>query len=336
MNDHGFSYHVSKFFTEFLPRQKGCSPNTIQSYRDAFVLLLKFLRERHGIRPEQICYCDLSAQRIEEFISWLEDSRNAGVRTCNQRLAAIHSFCRYLQIHDPEAFELCSSILAVQFRKAPISVVSYMSVEEVGILLKLPDLKFDDQLRDLAIIAMLYETGGRVQEIIDLTPSNLRFSGKRCTVELHGKGNKSRLVPMNENAASIIRKYITRHGRTDECKPLFVNKQDEKLSRAGIQYIIDKYVSMARALHPNLFKEKFSNHSFRHSKAMHLLEAGVNLVYIRDLLGHTSVTTTEIYAKINPRIKEEQILKHGASLNVECRFDKSKKEDLIDWLVKNF
>ena len=118
-------------------------------------------------------------------------------------------------------------------------------------------------------------------------------------------------------------------------EPLFVNRRNEKLTRAGIQYIIDKYVNMGRELKPEYFRNRITNHSFRHSKAMHLLEAGVNLVYIRDLLGHTTVLTTEIYARSNPHIKEEQLKKNSTSIKTKGRYSQKEKEDLIAWLKGN-
>jgi site-specific recombinase XerD len=181
---------------------------------------------------------------------------------------------------------------------------------------------------------LLYESGARVQELIDLSPSNIRFS-KRVDIELHGKGNKTRLVPINSDAAAIVREYIRRCKRTDMSEPLFVNSWNKRLTRTGIQYIIDKYVSIAAKQHKDLFKKKISNHSFRHSKAMHMLESGVNLIYICDLLGHESVVTTEIYAKTNPKIKEDQLIKHSAVLVNSKKFNTKDKEDLISWLKHN-
>ena len=183
-------------------------------------------------------------------------------------------------------------------------------------------------------MVLLYETGARVQELIDLIPPSIRFSST-VTAELHGKGNKTRLVPVNADAAAIVRNYIRRCNRINADEPLFVNRKGEKLTRAGIQYIIDKYVSTARRLRPDMFRNRVTNHCFRHSKAMHLLEAGVNLIYIRDLLGHTSIVTTEIYAKTNPRIKEEQLKKHSVSVETVHKYTQKQKEDLIDWLKNN-
>ena len=334
MPKEGFAYFLTKYFSDFLPIQTGASPNTVQSYRDTFVQLLEFYKLQYNISPEKLVYRDFTSERIEAFLSHLEKERDISISTRNQRLAAIHSFFRYIQYRDPSGFEQCAAVLSVPFKKAPVKPMNYMSIEEVRFLFSLPDQKDNGQLRELAVMVMLYETGARVQELIDLTPASLRFSDI-TVAELHGKGNKTRLVPINADAAGIIRKYIHRSKRMDINEPLFVNRKGEKLTRAGVQYIIDKYVSIARKERTDMFRGKISNHCFRHSRAMHLLESGVNLIYIRDLLGHTSVVTTEIYAKTNPKIKEEQIKKHSASLTVNSRYSQNDKNNLVEWLKNN-
>lgn len=334
MRKEGFGYFLTKYFAEHLPVQIGASHNTVQSYRDAFVQMLEFFKLRYRIDPDKLSYSDFTPERIEAFLSYLEEERGISISTRNQRLAAIHSFFRYIQYRDPAGFEQCAKVLSIPFKKAPVKPMNYMSIEEVEFLFSIPDQSDDSQLRDLAILVLLYETGARVQELIDLTPASLRFSST-CIAELHGKGNKTRLVPVNADAAGIVRNYIYCYKRANVNEPLFVNRKGEKLTRAGIQYIIDKYVSTAKKERPDLFRNKISNHCFRHSKAMHLLEAGVNLIYIRDLLGHTSVVTTEIYAKTNPKIKEEQLKKHSASIETKGHYSQKDKEDLINWLKNN-
>lgn len=329
-----FSYHLTKYFSDYLPNQVAASPNTISSYRDTFVQLMGFFKSEYSLPPEKLSYKDFSVEKIEGFLHHLEISRGISISTRNQRLAAIHAFFRYVQYRDPAGFDQCAQILSIPFKKAPVKPMEYMIVEEVQLLFSIPDQKKAEQLRDLAIMVLLYESGARVQELIDLSPVNIRFS-TTTVVELHGKGNKTRLVPINADAASILRNYIRRCQRVDIYEPLFVNRKQERLTRAGIQYIIDKYVSIARERRPDLFKGHITNHSFRHSKAMHLLESGVNLIYIRDLLGHTSVITTEIYAKTNPKIKEEQLKKHSAAVETSKKYSDTQKEDLIDWLKKN-
>lgn len=331
--DNTFTYHLTKYFSDYLPNQLAASVHTIRSYRDTFVQLMGFYKETYHIPPEKLEYSSFSAQRMEEFLKWLEDTRKISIRTRNQRLAAVHAFFRYLQYRDPAGFSQCAQVMSVPFKKAPAAMVSYMTLEETAFLFSLPDQKDDTQLRDLAVLVLLYESGARVRELTDLCPSNIRF-GATNIITLHGKGNKTRRVPISADVAKILKIYMKRCGRNDPDSPLFVNRRGEKLTRAGTQYIIDKYINMGRKQQPDYFKNRITNHSFRHSKAMHLLEAGVNLIYIRDLLGHTSILTTEIYARSNPKIKEEQLKKNSTSINAKAKYGKKEKEDLIDWLKK--
>lgn len=333
MADRSFSYYLTKYFTDFLPNQKNASVNTVKSYRDTFVLLLRFYKDMYHIQPERLSYESFTNERIEAFLDWLENSRNSGIRTRNQRLAAIHAFFRYVQYRDPAGFEQIAQILTVPYKKAPVTALGYMSLDEVSYLFSLPDRNDKKQFRDLMIMVLLYESGARVQELIDLMPVHLHF-GKTTTLELHGKGNKSRLVPLNRDVSSMLKKYIQIYDRNAD-SPLFINRNGNRLTRAGIQYIIDKYTDMGHRNKPEMFQQHITNHSFRHSRAMHLLEAGVNLVYIRDFLGHTSVMTTEIYARSNPKIKEEHLKRNSASIMADEKYTDSDKEDLIDWLKKN-
>ena len=331
MKHDDFAYHLTKYFADYLPNQIAASKNTIYSYRDTFVQLFEFYKKKQHMPPEKLDYACFTAPRIEEFLDWLEETREISPSTRNQRLAAIHAFFKYLQYRDSAGFDQCAEILAVPFKKTPSTPVNYMDMEETTLLFSLPDQSKPAQLKDLAIMTLLYESGARVQELIDLQPACLHF-GSICRVELHGKGNKTRLVPINAKVAAIVRNYMKQCRRSGPHGPLFVNRRGEKLTRAGVQYIIDKYIAIAKARRSDLFQRKITNHSFRHSKAMHLLEAGVSLVYIRDFLGHTSVITTEIYAKSNPKTKEAQLQKNSVALGVKLKYNKTEKEDLLSWL----
>lgn len=328
------SYYIPRFFTDYIPKQRSLSSNTVKSYRDTIVLLLNYFEKVLRLKPEKLTYADFTSSNIEGFLNWLEESRNVSVSTRNQRLAAIHAFFRYVQYKEPSAFDQCKEVLSVPYKKATAIPMNYLSLEEIRIVLSLPDQKTASGIRDMAILTLLYETGARVQELIDLTPQSIREKPV-ITVELHGKGGKTRVIPLNREAYGIVKSYMTRHGRINKSEPLFVNRAGKKLTRAGIQYVIDKYVALAADSSPGLFTKRITNHCFRHSKAMHLLEAGVNLIYIRDFLGHASVTTTEIYAKTNPKIKEELILKNSPTLESRKRYSDKQKEDLIQWLRKN-
>ena len=331
MKTDSFAYHVTRYFSDYLPNQTAASPNTIHSYRDTFVQLLNFFKKEKHVLPEKLRFSDFTSENVEEFLCWLEKERGIGASTRNQRLAAVHAFFRYIQYREPAGFEQCAGVLAVPFKKTPSPSVDYMSLEEMQVLFSVPDQTDQKGLRDLTVMLVLYETGARVQELIDLQAASFRF-GSINHVQLHGKGDKSRIVPINARVASVTQKYIKRYGRIQPDALVFTNRTGGKLTRAGVQYIIDKNVALARKQHPNLFTGKITNHSFRHSKAMHLLEAGVNLVYIRDFLGHSSIVTTEVYARSNPRIKEEHLRKNSASLEVQEKYSAKEKNDLMNWL----
>lgn len=331
---HELSYHITKYFKEYLPLYVGVSVNTEKSYRDSFVQLLTFMKSQYGIKPEKLTIESFTADKIEAFLFYLRESRNVSISTQNQRLSAIHSFCKYLQRKELSCFENCAGILTIPYKKTPEVPVTYLSIEEIHLLFSLPDTKNKKGLRDLTIMVLLYESGARVQELIELTLSQIKF-GRTPSVELHGKGNKSRLVPICLNVADILKKYLISYSIDNERDFLFTNKRHESLTCAGIQYIINKYIEMGRKNNPDYYRKRISNHSFRHSKAMHLLEAGVNLIYIRDFLGHSSITTTEIYAKTNPEIKRKYITKNSASFNTSKKYNYREKEDLLNWLKNN-
>jgi integrase/recombinase XerD len=198
----------------------------------------------------------------------------------------------------------------------------------------MPDTNLHSGRRDLSVLALMYDTGARVQEIADLKVADIRIKAP-ATIRLTGKGNKTRIIPLMPQTMSIVKKYMADYGLLDETKqanPLFFNRKNEKLTRAGLSYILNKYVDRAKASNKELFLEKMSAHVLRHSKAMHLLQSGVNLIYIRDFLGHSSVTTTEIYAKSDPEIKRKAIEEASPKVLPKEKFSTKEKEDLCEWL----
>lgn len=198
----------------------------------------------------------------------------------------------------------------------------------------MPNKNIKQEYRDLTILVILYDTGARVQELIDLKLQQIWLDSKPI-IYLNGKGNKTRVVPICNDTANIIKKYITDNAIIMPNENLFKNKQRRPLTRAGVNYVLNKYIRIGRKQKPNFFKKTISPHCMRHSKAMHLLEAGVNLIYIRDFLGHVSVTTTEVYAKTNPELKRKFLEENSVSLGVTNRYSKQNKEDLLRWLTKN-
>lgn len=327
-----FSKALSDFLTLYLPNQRNFSKNTISSYCDTFRLLLIYLDSEKNTSADKLSLKQINYEIIISFLDWLILNRNCSVSTRNQRLACLHTFFRFVQIGHPDLLFECKKILEIPFLKKHTPVISYLSIDDVKLLLKQPDLTKSSGRRDLALLLILYDSGARVQEIADLTMSSLRLAPP-AQVTLMGKGRKQRVVPLMANTASVIGSYIEEYGLAEpHCMqyPLFRNHQKQKMTRAGIAYILKKYADMAREKSPN-FPQGITPHVLRHSKAMHLLEAGVNVVYIRDILGHADVSTTEIYAKANMAMKRAALEKvsHIASCNVPSwTCDKS----LMEWL----
>jgi integrase/recombinase XerD len=329
-----FGKYLSSYFLKYIPHKTGYSDNTIRSYRDTFTIFLRYCNDVLRIKPEKLSFSRMNRKMIEEFLVWLESTKNYTISTRNQRLAALHAFFRYVQIEAPEYIELCNSVLSIRSKKTPVVEMNYLSIDAIKELLSIPDISKKEGRRDLAILSLLYDTGARVQEIADVTVSDLRMKAP-ATIRLTGKGNKTRIIPVMPQTISILKAYINDYSLfndTNFSSPLFFNKKKEKLTRAGLSYVLNKYIVVAQIKHPDLFPAKVSPHVFRHSKAMHLLESGVNLIYIRDFLGHASVTTTEIYAKSNPEVKRKAIEQASPNVLPDEKLTKKDKEDLLSWL----
>jgi integrase/recombinase XerD len=328
MADRSLAGLLAHWLTVYLPTTRGCSANTIASYRDTFVLFLRHLKARHGTPPDQAGMADITPEAVEEFLGWLADTRHASPATRNQRLAAIKSFLRYAQARAPEHIAAAAPVIAVKPARTAPPVIGYLTVDAIAALLAQAKQRGP---RDLALLTLLYDTGARVQEAADLTLGDLR-QDKPVTVTLTGKGRKTRTVPLTGQAAAIVVKHAASLAGKPPDTPLFANRTGQQLNRAGIAWILQTTAGKARATRPDLIPEKVTPHMLRHSKAMHLLEHGVNLIYIRDPLGHTSVTTTEVYAKANPEMKREAIEAASANTVTETAYDHNAREDLLTWL----
>lgn len=329
------SYYVTSFFTEYLSGEAGLSINTIKSYRDAFILFYKYLEEAGICKISKLKMDMLNADNITGFLDWLEQSRCCSIRSRNQRLAALKAFCSYVIRRSPEESALCQGVLKIRIKKAPQKSVEYLSGAAIEYLLKMPNSHSMQGIRELAMIALMYESGCRVQELIDLRVGDIAFRSPN-TLTLTGKGNKSRVVPISINATNILKAYLNSAGIDDTVHPVFVNRYNKTLSRSGVSYVLDKYGQVAHKARSDLFPSKLHPHILRHSKAMHLLENGVNLIYIRDFLGHSSVTTTEIYARCSPELKRKYIEQAGTLITETVEeYSDGEKEALIDWLREN-
>ena len=328
-----FSKYLTNFLTRYLSHERGASTNTVTAYRDTFVLLI-MLMEQKNIKAHKLTLEKITKEVVVEFLDWIQTERNCCNSTRNARLAAIHSFFRYIQYQQPENLYGYQKILSIKMKKAEEVPMCYLSIDGITLLLQQPDTTTKKGRRDLTLLSLMYDTGSRVQELIDLTPSMIRLD-KPCTIRITGKGKKARIIPMLERQVKLLIKYMKEHELLEphaNMYPLFCNNRREKLTRAGVNHILLKYAAMARLKDSKLIPEKISCHSLRHSKAMHLLQAGVNLVYIRDILGHVSVQTTEIYAKADSQQKREAIERTYIDVTPKENPAWLTNSNLLEWL----
>lgn len=336
MKPSDFAYALTKYLSTYLPGQCNASENTVCAYRDTFKLLLRFADTQRGISPERLTLVDVDKPFVEGFLSWLEAVQGNSVSTRNHRLAVIRAFFRYLQSERPDMMLQCQQILSIPVKRTAKPIVNYLTVDAVKLLLSMPDVSTAYGMRDLALLGLLYDTGARVSELIQLKPKDLRLSAPPV-VSLFGKGRKSRQCPLSSEMTGHLVKYMSAWGLDTPAKsdyPLFVGHKAEKLTRAGVAYILSKYASAAREKDAGIIPTIVSPHMLRHSKAMHLLQAGVNLIYIRDWLGHASVKTTEIYARADTEMKRAALQKAAPAVMPQHSLPSLWVEDieLMKWL----
>jgi len=329
-----FAYSLTSYLSKYLPGEVGASSNTIQSYRDTFSILIKYCASNKGIPAEKLSLNQLDRKLIEDFLSWLETERKCSVSTRNQRLAAIHTFFRYLQLEQPHALYQHQQILAIPMKKTSKKSINYLTLDAIKNLLDMPDRDTKGGRRDLVLLSLIYDSGARVQEIADVKVADVRLN-KPATVKLTGKGNKTRIVPLMEPMAKLLEQYLKDNKlNLPQCNeyPLFRNNTGNKLTRSGISYILKKYFGEAKEAFPECFLDKISPHVLRHSKAMHLLQSGINLIYIRDLLGHVNVQTTEVYAKADSSMKRKALEEAYTDVVSDELPLWQQNSDLLEWL----
>ncbi|OPY65595.1 MAG: Tyrosine recombinase XerC [Syntrophorhabdaceae bacterium PtaU1.Bin034] len=331
-----FAQHLTNYLSVYLPGQRNLSSHTIASYRDTFKLLLIFCEHEKALSPERLTLAHIDEDLVRGFMSWIEITRRCGIATRNQRLAAIHAFFRYLQSELPERLMTHQRILAIPSKKTGKPAVSYLTAEALEAILKQPDHNSSAGRRDLVLLTVLYDSGARVGELTDLIVRDVRLM-QPATITLKGKGRKVRHVPLMSKTALLLKDYLEEKrlaGTHTLDHAVFFNSRHEKLTRAGVSYVINKYVQAARRQDPTVLSGKVSPHVFRHTKAMHLLQANVNLVYIRDFLGHASVTTSEIYARADTHMKRlalEQAYSPAVADNLPTWQD---DKNLLTWLQR--
>jgi site-specific recombinase XerD len=295
--------------------------------------MIKYFDERLRIQPEKLTIAVFNETNVTKFLDWLEQERNNSVSTRNVRLAALHAFARYVTRHSLENMRTLQEVLSIPIKKASSKLPNFLSVKAMKLMLSLPD-KTKSGRRDCVLLCLLYDSGARVQELCDIVVSDVRLDAPSA-IRLTGKGMKTRSVPLMPPMVDLLRQYLKENALTSpmmEKSLLFKNHCGSKFTRKGITYVLDKYFQRAKALHPDLYPETLSPHGMRHSKAMHLLQSDVNLIYIRDILGHVDVKTTERYARIDAETKRKvlEAASTGVSSDVPPVWQSDSK--LLDWL----
>ena len=327
-----FSKLVQKFLTTYVIGECNYSMNTKASYATTFHLLLEFMSEVKNIKPNKIEIEAITKEVIVQFLDWLETNRFVSISTRNQRLACIKSFYRYVQSNEPDLFDTCVLILSIKNKKVPNKMISYFSEDEIKIMINyLNNVK---ALKKLTMICVLYETGARVSEFINIKLNDLNLSDN-ASITLYGKGNKTRIVPISQELVKLINKYIKEVYINYGDDYLFYSAQRKKYYRNSINKIITTLVNDLKIKYPNNFKGNYFPHSFRHTKATHLYNNGTPLLYVKEFLGHSTISSTEIYATPDSKKQREEILKNSESINTKNKYSNNKKDDLDNWLKNN-
>ena len=327
-----FTKALTAYFSTYLPSTCGVSSNTCNSYRDAFKLLLLYLQEEKGVPANSIELRMLNRNLVSDFLDWLEVQREVSVTTRNQRLAALKAFAHYVQYRNPEYLGNCTDIITIRPKKHEKPVIPFLTEDELKALLAQPNPSTRHGLRDLTLLSLLYDSGARVQEITDLELKDIRLTNP-AMVTLTGKGRKARQVPLMKDTCKLLDTYIRNFDLNSKplTSPLFFNQKGQALSRYGVTYILKKYASHAE-LDGNA--KKISPHVLRHTKAMHLLRAGVNMIYIRDFLGHVDISTTEVYARIDAEMKRKVFEEKVPNFTPNTTMPWEEDEDLLQWLTQ--
>lgn len=334
-----FIKQLAEYFNVYLPSNKKCSKNTISSYADGFVTLFQFFKDEKNKPHYRIDYSDISAKTMDEYILWLQNKKNYSEASKKQRISALSSFLKYASCREMNALSAYTAVSQVHTPKVPRSVFPYFSPEEIRLLLSIPNVEGKSGSRDVTLLALLYDSGARAQEICDIKIGDITFA-KTSVIRIHGKGNKMREIPISSDVVKLVKRYLAERGKTlkdNRDEHLFPSQRSDKITTACVRNLVRKYVTLAKNNNPDYFKEEgYSPHSFRHSKAVHMLEAGIPLIYIRNFLGHESIQTTEIYLRIHQGSVSKILKERKTEMSISDVVERSptKKQDIPDF-IKN-
>jgi len=331
-----FARYLSRFLTNYLSGEKNLSTNTVAVYRDTFRLFLLFCEQKMEVTPDRISISLLTKELVIDYLDWLELERKCSITTRNQRLSSIHGFIKYVQKELPENLFALQRILGISSRKTGKTIIPYLTEDELKILFQQPDVSTKQGKRDLVLLILMYDSAARVQELADIRIKDIRLNSP-AVITLYGKGNKARQVPVLGKTKDLLSGYLEEHkkypwGIAIADVPVFYNQKHQQLTRWGISYILNKYVELAKKHIGFTVNFPVTPHVLRHSKAMGMLKSGINLIYIRDFLGHSNVTTTEVYARADSEMKRNALEESYKELYTDKMPRWEDDENLMQWL----
>lgn len=302
-----FSFYLSKFLGDYLIIERNLSQNTIKSYKKTFQILINYLVKVKKMPLNKITFSNITRDIIVDFLNYLEEDKKNSVRTRNQRLACIKSFYQFCLIDEIENVENIRKVLSIKSKKFTETVQQFLTEEELLTIFNSIDLTTQKGLRDLTLLSLLYDTGARASEIVNLKISEIHLEDKY--IILTGKGNKQRIVSIMENTRDLLKLYIKKNNIKSSLLP-------QNSTYELIRYLFKKV--------NNIIKDKnITPHTFRRTRATHLLDNGVNIIYIQHLLGHSNINTTEKYAKVINKTKFKAI--------EDATPDSIKNQEFEDW-----
>ncbi len=332
MTAHTVGSLVRLFLVDYLPQQKGLRPSTVRSYRDTIKMFLLAVAGQENCGVSDLQLEQLTHSRVLDFLRDVEYVRNNTISTRNQRLAALHSFFEYVARNVPELLHACGQIAAIPMKRTPLPETHFLTRDEIQEVFTALPQRGRHSLRDRTLLLFMFNTGARVQEVADLRVGNLNLDPP-ASVRLHGKGGKWRSCPLWTESASSLQRLLDERGSHDPLAPVFASAGGKALTRFGIYKLVRKHTSIVENRRPFRETRRITPHVLRHSTAVHLLESGVELNVIRGWLGHVSIDTTNRYAEITARMKEDA-LKLCQPLGDAGNGNQSWRQDsnLIAWL----
>jgi site-specific recombinase XerD len=300
-----FPFLLQAFFEDWLAGQRNLSRHTVLSYRDTWRLFLRFVASRKARGVAQLALTDLTEAEVLAFLRHCEDDRHTSIGTRNCRLAALRSFFHFVADREPTVAAHCAEVLRIPTKRGPKPALCYLEADEITAILDQPNRSTAVGQRDHALLSLLYNTGARIQEALNLCPRALRLDPP-AQVRLFGKGRKERICPLWPETADLLAALLRRQPRAED-EPIFVNRFGRPLGAAGVRFKLHRYIATAAQRVPSLASKHVTPHTFRHSTAVSLVSAGVDVTVIRSWLGHARLDTTNHYARASLETKRQAL-----------------------------